>query len=98
MSIGDIKDENLYTLADLFKLFADSTRIRILYALLEKPLCVQELAKSLSMTQPAISHQLKILRQGHLISGKRAGKMMVYSLSDEHVSLILSKGLEHVLE
>ena len=98
MKQNEIKDENLYTLADLFKLFADSTRIRILYSLLEKPCCVQELAKNLNMTQPAISHQLKTLKQGHLVSGKREGKMMVYSLSDEHVSLIISKGLEHILE
>ena len=85
-------------LADLFKVFADSSRIRILYKLLEKEHCVQDLAESLSMTQSAVSHQLKILKMSKLVKNRREGKQIYYSLADDHVSTILSMGKEHLEE
>ncbi len=91
-------EEKLYDLAELFKVFGDSTRIRILYVLLESEVCVCDLATLLSMTQSAVSHQLKILKQSKLVASRREGKTVFYSLADDHVSLILSKGLEHIEE
>lgn len=91
-------EETLYELAELFSVFSDSTRIRILYALSVTQMCVQDLAKLLNMSQPAISHQLKILRQSRLVFGKREGKMVFYSLADSHVSAILEQGINHVME
>lgn len=91
-------EEQLYDLAELFKVFGDSTRIRILFALFEKELCVCELADSLGMTQSAISHQLRILKQSKLVKSRREGKSMFYSLSDEHVRTIIAQGSEHILE
>lgn len=92
-------DENtLYRLAELFKVFGDPTRVRILYALTEKELCVQEIADALSMTQSAISHQLRILKQAALVKFRRDGKTMYYSLADAHVATIMAQGLEHVCE
>ena len=92
------KEEMLYDLADLFKVFGDSTRIRILYALMNGPLCVGDLSSELEMNQSAVSHQLKILKQAKLISGSRDGKQIVYSLADEHVRSIINIGLEHIEE
>ena len=91
-------DEVLYNLAELFKLFGDSTRIRILYALFEEEMCVCDIAQLLNMTQSAISHQLRVLKQNHLVRARREGKAMVYSLADSHVRTILDQGLEHVEE
>ncbi|MCR4989768.1 MAG: metalloregulator ArsR/SmtB family transcription factor [Lachnospiraceae bacterium] len=92
-------DENeLFDLAELFKVFGDSTRIRILYKLSDKEICVQEIADSLGMTQSAISHQLKILKQSKLIKSRRDGKSILYSLADDHVRSIINQGLEHVEE
>ena len=93
-----LKENELFDLAELFKVFGDSTRIRILYVLFEKEICVQELADRLGMTQSAVSHQLKILKQSKLIKSRREGKSAFYSLSDDHVRSIIDQGLEHVEE
>ena len=85
-------------LAELFKVFGDSTRIRILYVLFQSELCVCDLAEALQMTQSAISHQLKILKQAKLVSGRREGKSVFYSLADDHVRLIIDQGREHIEE
>lgn len=92
-------DENeLYDLAELFKVFGDSTRIRILFVLFEAEVCVCDLAKALNMTQSAISHQLKILKQSKLIKSRRDGKSIFYSLADKHVYNIIAQGMEHIEE
>lgn len=92
-------DEVLTDLADLFKLFSDSTRIRILYLLLlEKELMVGDIAEKLNMTQSAISHQLRLLKQNKLVKNRRDGKAVYYSLDDEHVTSILAMGKEHIEE
>ena len=88
----------LYDLAELFKTFGDSTRIRILYALLDTPQCVSDLADGLGMTQSAVSHQLRILKQMKLIGARREGKQMIYALADDHVRTILAMGMEHLTE
>ena len=88
--------ETLYMLADLFKIFSDSTRIRILDILIKEELCVQEIADALEMTQSAISHQLRVLKQAHLVKARRDGKTIYYSLADDHVETIMAQGLEHV--
>lgn len=94
-----IPDETtLYGLADLFKVFGDPTRIRILYALSAGELCVCDIASVLNMTQSAISHQLRVLKQIKLVKFRREGKTVYYSLADAHVETILSQGLEHVQE
>lgn len=92
------EEEKLYQLADLFKIFGDPTRIRILYALSASELCVCDIAELLGMTQSAISHQLRVLKQSHLVKFRRDGKTIFYSLSDNHVATILNQGLEHVIE
>jgi ArsR family transcriptional regulator, lead/cadmium/zinc/bismuth-responsive transcriptional repressor len=91
-------EENLYDLAELFKVFGDSTRIRILYALIQSELCVGDLAQILNMTTSAISHQLRILKDAKLIKFRRDGKIIFYSLDDDHVRTLLSSGMEHVTE
>lgn len=91
-------EETLYGLADLFKVFGDPTRIRILYALSAGELCVCDIASVLSMTQSAISHQLRVLKQTKLVKFRREGKTVYYSLADSHVKTILNQGLEHVEE
>ena len=91
-------EELLYELADLFKVFGDPTRIRILYALSVEELCVQDIADRLSMTQSAISHQLRVLKQMSLVKFRRDGKTIFYSLADSHVATIMNQGLEHVTE
>ena len=93
-----MENETLYSLAELFKIFGDPTRIRILYALSERELCVQDIADALSMTQSAISHQLRILKHSALVTFRREGKTIYYSLADDHVATIMAQGLEHVLE
>ena len=90
--------ETLYKLAELFKIFGDSTRIRILDTLTKKELCVQEIADELSMTQSAISHQLRILKQADLVRFRRDGKAIFYSLADGHVQTIMEQGIKHVCE
>lgn len=91
-------EETLYQLAELFKVFGDSTRIRILHALSLNELCVQDIADTLNMTQSAISHQLRILKQAALVKFRRDGKAIYYSLADDHVATIMKQGLEHVCE
>ena len=94
-----IKDENeLYDLAELFKVFGYSTRIRILFALFDEERCVSDIANTLQITQSAISHQLKILKQSKLIKSRRDGKQIYYALADDHVRSIIGQGLEHVEE
>lgn len=91
-------EEDLYDLAELFKIFGDSTRIRILYALFESELCVQDISELLHMTQSAISHQLRVLKQSRLVKYRRQGKCILYSLADGHVRTIINQGLEHIEE
>ena len=94
-----MSDENmLYDLAELFKVFGDSTRIRILFALFESEMCVCDIADSLQMTQSAISHQLRILKQSKLVGARREGKQVIYSLADDHVRTIINQGWDHVTE
>lgn len=91
-------EEELYDLAELFKVFADSTRIRILYVLFESEMCVCDIAQILNMTQSAISHQLRVLKQSRLVKYRREGKSILYSLADDHVRTIVNQGLEHIEE
>lgn len=91
-------EEKLYDLADFFKVFSDSTRIKILWALEQEEMCVCDLAALLNMTKSAISHQLKTLRQEKLVKYRRDGKNAIYSLLDDHVKNILEIGLEHLEE
>ena len=90
--------EQLLRLADLFKIFGDGTRIRILYVLLEAEVCVCHLAQALGMTQSAVSHQLRILKQNRLVKSRREGKSVFYSLADAHVRTIIDQGREHIEE
>jgi ArsR family transcriptional regulator len=92
------EETELYDLAELFKIFGDSTRIRILFVLFEAEVCVCDLANVLNMTQSAISHQLRILKQNKLVKSRREGKSIFYSLADEHVRMIISMGREHIEE
>lgn len=92
------EETELYDLAELFKIFGDSTRIRILFVLFEAEVCVCDLASALNMTQSAISHQLKILKQNKLVKSRRDGKSMFYSLADDHVRAIIAQGQEHIEE
>ena len=91
-------EDELYDLAELFKVFGDSTRIRSLCVLFEKDVCVCDLAETLNMTQSAISHQLKILKQNKLVKGRREGKSVFYSLADDHVRTIIEQGIDHIAE
>ncbi len=93
-----IDEEMLFDLAELFKTFSDSTRIRILFALLKKEMAVNDIAELLSMNQSAISHQLRVLKTSGLVKYRRDGKSLIYSLADSHVETILSQGLDHVRE
>ena len=92
------EETELYDLAELFKIFGDSTRIRILFVLFESEVCVCDLAAVLNMTQSAISHQLRILKQSRLVKSRREGKSVFYSLADEHVRAIIAQGQEHIEE
>lgn len=91
-------DEDIYDLADLFKMFGDTTRMKILYVLLESEMCVCDIAEILGMTQSAISHQLRILKASKLITSRREGKSIIYFLADEHVRSIVNQGMEHIAE
>ena len=91
-------EEILYDLAELFKVFGDSTRIKILYVLFESEMCVCDIAQLLNMNQSALSHQLRVLKQSKLVKYRRDGKTVFYSLADGHVRTILGQGMEHVAE
>lgn len=90
--------DTLFSLAELFKVFGDTTRIRIMCALFNQELCVCDIAEILGMGQSAISHQLRLLRASHLVRVRREGKSSFYSLDDEHVKLIFEQGLNHIME
>ena len=92
------EETELYDLAELFKVFGDSTRIRILFVLFEAEVCVCDIAEALHMTQSAISHQLRILKQNKLVNSRREGKSIFYSLADGHVRTIIAQGREHIEE
>jgi len=91
-------DEKIDALAEFYKVFGDATRIKILLTLYEKELCVCDIATELNMTQSAISHQLKILKQMRLVKNRREGKSIFYALADSHVSMIIAQGREHIEE
>lgn len=98
-ALQKLPEENtLIDLAELYKIFGDSTRVKILFLLFEEEMCVCDIAQSLSMTTSAISHQLRILKNAKLITFRREGKSIIYALADDHVSKILELGLEHVCE
>lgn len=92
------EDEILYDLAELYKVFGDSTRIKILYVLFESDMCVCDIAQLLNMGQSAISHQLRVLKQAQLVKFRRDGKQVIYSLADDHVRTIIDNGMEHIME
>ena len=91
-------EELLYDLADLFKVFADTTRIKILYSLMGSDLSVGQIADVVGATQSAVSHQLRVLKQAHLVKFQRDGKSVIYSLSDDHVYTMLAQGMTHICE
>lgn len=91
-------EDTLYDLTELFRIFGDSTRVRILYVLFESEMCVCDIAQLLGMTQSAISHQLRALKTARLVNSRREGKTVFYSLADSHVHAIIDQGLEHVTE
>ena len=91
-------EEEVYDLADLFKIFSDSTRIKILCILFESEMCVYDLSGILGMSQSAVSHQLRLLKQSKLVKHRREGKIIFYSLSDDHIRKIIDNGLEHIQE
>lgn len=91
-------EENLYDLAELFKVFGDSTRIQIMYILLNGEMSVSDIADKLNMNASAISHQLRVLKQAKLIKNRRSGKNIFYSLADDHVVTIMKQGMDHILE
>jgi ArsR family transcriptional regulator len=91
-------EDTLYDLTELFRIFGDSTRVRILYVLFEAEMCVCDIAQLLGMTQSAISHQLRALKNVRLVKSRREGKTVFYSLADDHVKTIIDQGLEHVRE
>lgn len=91
-------EETLYDLAELFKVFGDSTRVKILCVLFEAEMCVCDIAQLLNMNQSAISHQLRILKQNRLVKSRRDGKAVFYSLADSHVRTIINQGMEHIEE
>ena len=92
------EEEQLFDLAELFKVFGDSTRVKILYLLFESEMCVCDIAQLLGMTQSAISHQLQVLKKSKLVKYRREGKTVFYSLADGHVRTILDQGMEHITE
>ena len=91
-------EELLYDVAELFKVFGDSTRVRILCALFESEMCVCDIAEVLGMTQSAISHQLRVLKQARLVKYRREGKTVYYSLADDHIQTIFNQAFEHIME
>ena len=91
-------EDTLFDLTELFRILGDSTRIRILYVLFEAEMCVCDIAALLGMTQSAISHQLRALKSARLVKGRREGKVVFYSLADDHVKTMIYQGLEHIAE
>ena len=91
-------DEVLYDLSELFRVFGDTTRIKILYALMQSELCVADISQVVNGSQSAVSHQLRILKQAHLVKFRREGKSVIYSLSDDHVYAMLAQGMTHICE
>lgn len=91
-------DEEVYELAELFKMLSDSTRVKILYSILDDEMCVCDIAELVGTSQSAVSHQLRVLKQARLVKYRRHGKTVMYSVSDEHVATILSMGMEHISE
>ena len=91
-------EEEIFDLADLFKLFSDSTRIKIIYLIYKNKVCVNDIAENLNMTQSAVSHQLKNLKQARLVRSEKIGKEVYYDLDDEHIERIFSLSLEHIKE
>lgn len=89
-------EQSIENLGNLFKVFGDPTRLRILYSLMERELCVYHIAQSLDMSQSAISHQLRVLRENHLVKSRREGKQVIYSLDDHHVLSIIQQGRDHI--
>ena len=92
------EDSELYDLADFFKIFGDSTRAKIMWALEESEMCVCDIAVLLNMTKSAISHQLRVLKQSNLVKYRKEGKIVYYSLADDHVKAIIEMGMEHIRE
>lgn len=97
-SLNNVSLEKLNSLADLFKIFGDLTRLRIMKVLFNGPLSVGEIAKHLDMSQSAISHQLKYLKDANLVKAERNGKSIFYELADDHVKIIFKTGIEHIYE
>ena len=91
-------EEEIYYLSEFYKVIGDSTRIKVLYLLVNRELCVNDIANELAMTPSSISHQLRVLKQHRLVKFRRDGKTVYYSLADEHVETILNQGLEHIEE
>ncbi len=98
--MSDLHSDHTHTeeVAELFKVFGDSTRLRIMQTLFDAELCVQDIAEKLDMTQSAISHQLKVLKNSHLVKSRREGKQIMYALDDDHVRTIIAMGTEHIEE
>jgi ArsR family transcriptional regulator len=94
----ELKDNDLYILTEFFKVLGSPTRIRILLLLMEEDSCVSDLAEQLDMTQSAVSHQLNLLKSNKLVRRRRDGKMIFYTLVDEHVQMVVEKGMEHILQ
>ena len=94
----ELKDNDLYILTEFFKVLGSPTRIRILLLLMEQDSCVSDLAEQLDMTQSAVSHQLNLLKSNKLVRRRRDGKMIFYTLVDEHVQMVVEKGVEHILQ
>jgi len=92
------EEDTMYDLAELFKVFGDSTRIKVLYVLKQGEMCVCDIAEVLKMTQPAISYQLKVLKMARLVKSRRSGKMTVYALDDDHVHTIIGMAMQHLDE
>ena len=95
---GSPTEEMVYDLVELFKVFGDVTRVKIIYALLESEMCVCDIASLLDMTQSAISHQLRVLKKARLVTFRQEGKTVFYSLDDQHIDKIFSFGLDHIKE
>ena len=93
----EIRDELIFDLAECFKVFGEPSRIRILYTLMEREMGVGEIVETLGMTQPAVSHQLRVLRQNGLVKYRKDGKAVIYSLDDNHVTTLLRQGLDHIM-
>ena len=103
LTVGEKPDEMpdeelLYDLADLFKVFSDTTRIKILFALMGRELCVADIAEQTGTTQSAVSHQLRILKQARLVRFRREGRSIMYALADDHVYTMLAQGMTHICE